>query len=103
MPYYKIPHPREFLARPTLPCIFRVCPLSCSALPTLVYFEYIQYSPPHHLVSLLDVQLGELVGALLEASARHDGQVDRPPEVNQVLLGQVVDLVSAFGTSIAEA
>ena len=43
------------------------------------------------------------MGALLEASARHDGQVDRPPEVNQVLLRQVVDLVSGFGTQIAVA
>ena len=70
-------------------------PVSCSALPT--------NRSPHHLVSLLDVQLRELVGTFLEASARHDRQVNRPPEVNQVLLRQVVDLVSGSVMPVAEA
>lgn len=47
----------------------------------------------HHLVALLDIKLGELVSALLESCARHDGQVYRSAEVDQVLLRQILDLI----------
>lgn len=54
----------------------------------------------HHLVAFLHVKLCQFVRALLESRARHDGQVDGPAEVHQILFGQVLDLTSQRGFTL---
>mmetsp|Transcript_31091 Transcript_31091/g.65530 ORF Transcript_31091/g.65530 Transcript_31091/m.65530 type:complete len:434 (-) Transcript_31091:286-1587(-) len=53
------------------------------------------------LLPLAQLELHQLVRALVHRRRRHDRQVDRAPEVDQVLLGEVVDDLRLGGAALA--